>query len=95
MRAKNPCQSVAYGDCIRRAPVARKLHWFWSKSRKQGADMSDEKNLVENPKANEQELSPKELEGVAGGSLSLNFTKIEMSYVPQNKDGAPEPTKNS
>jgi hypothetical protein len=36
-------------------PVARKLHWFWSMSRKQGADMSDENNRVENAKVNEQE----------------------------------------
>jgi type VI protein secretion system component Hcp len=32
------------------------------------------------------ELTPSELDLVSGG-VSLNFSKIEMSYVPQNADG--------
>jgi hypothetical protein len=62
-------------------------------SRKQGADMSDENNRVENAKVNEQELSPKELEGVSGGGL--NFTKIEMTYTPQDGHTDAKPTTNS
>jgi hypothetical protein len=57
--------------------------------------VSDEKKPVENPKANEQELSPKELEGVSGGSLSLNFTKIEVTYTQQDGHTDAKPSANS
>ena len=33
------------------------------------------------------ELTPSELDFVCGG-VSLNYSKIEMSYVPQNADGS-------
>ena len=38
------------------------------------------------------ELSAHELDMVSGGGISLNFSRLEVSYHPQNADGS---TKNS
>jgi hypothetical protein len=93
--SKKPCQSVAYGDCIGRAPGGKKTASILCRVPEKEGNMSDENNPVKNPKANEQELSPKELEGVSGGSLSLNFTKIEVTYTQQDGHTDPKPSTNS
>jgi hypothetical protein len=56
--------------------------------------MSDEKNPVGNPKANEQELSPKELESVSAGSISLNYSTIQWEYTKQDDTGGAKPSTN-
>jgi hypothetical protein len=86
---------MASGDCIPRAPGGQKTASVLHRVPEKGGNMCDENNPVENPKANEQEISPKELEGVSGGSLSLNFTKIEMTYTPQDGNTDAKPSTNS
>jgi hypothetical protein len=34
-----------------------------------------------------QELSSKELDRVAGGGVSMNFSQIQVTYTEQKKDG--------
>lgn len=87
-RAKNPCQSVAYGDCIRRAPGGQKTASVLHRVPERGENRSDEKNPVENPKANEQELSPKELESMSAGSISLNYSTIQWESQSKMTPGA-------
>jgi type VI protein secretion system component Hcp len=38
-------------------------------------------------KVSKDELSEKELEKAAGGSVSLSFSEIKVEYKPQNADG--------
>jgi hypothetical protein len=41
------------------------------------------------PRESEDELSDEELSDVAGGTVSLSYGKMVVTYIPQKQDGSP------